>query len=169
MRTSHDYDRTGYCRQCGAYDKDMAPNCSEPTGEWVNGNFVVHTVTSAPDATISLAVGHADKVDMTNAVTGGVIDVTLTDPWAELRKEVKYAVRSVMLEEEVAKLKAEIAVLKAPRACTCHPDEAPVPCQGKYAFGECRAAASPIGNALTAMHRQFVAGDLAARFEPNDE
>lgn len=27
------------------------------------------------------------------------------------------------------------------RACTCHPDEAPVPCQKKYAFSECRAAA----------------------------
>lgn len=25
--------------------------------------------------------------------------------------------------------------------CTCHPDEAPVPCQRKYAFSECLAAA----------------------------
>jgi hypothetical protein len=26
-------------------------------------------------------------------------------------------------------------------SCTCHPSEAPVPCQHKYAFSECRAAA----------------------------
>jgi hypothetical protein len=28
-----------------------------------------------------------------------------------------------------------------PRNCTCHPSEAPVPCERKYAFSECLAAA----------------------------
>lgn len=28
------------------------------------------------------------------------------------------------------------------RPCTCHPDEAPVPCQRKFAFSECVAAAN---------------------------
>jgi hypothetical protein len=28
------------------------------------------------------------------------------------------------------------------RSCTCHPSEAPVPCQRKYALSECKAAAS---------------------------
>ena len=27
------------------------------------------------------------------------------------------------------------------RECTCHPSEAPTPCQKKYAFNECHAAA----------------------------
>lgn len=27
------------------------------------------------------------------------------------------------------------------RSCTCHPSEAPTPCQRKYAFSECQAAA----------------------------
>jgi hypothetical protein len=27
------------------------------------------------------------------------------------------------------------------RPCTCHPDEAPIPCQEKYALTECIAAA----------------------------
>lgn len=27
------------------------------------------------------------------------------------------------------------------RPCTCHPDEAPKPCQHKYALGDCMAAA----------------------------
>ena len=26
------------------------------------------------------------------------------------------------------------------RSCTCHPDEAPKPCQKRYAFSECQAA-----------------------------
>ena len=26
------------------------------------------------------------------------------------------------------------------RACACHPDEAPKPCQKRYAFSECQAA-----------------------------
>ena len=26
------------------------------------------------------------------------------------------------------------------RPCTCHPDEAPKPCQKRYAFSECQAA-----------------------------
>jgi hypothetical protein len=146
MRTSHDYDRTGYCRQCGAYDKDMVPNCSKPTGERVNGNFDVHTVTSAPDATISLGIGPVDKAGLTD------VEASTIDQFAELRKEVTFAVRSVMLEEEVAKLRAENAALR-----------------GKYRLAELLAEteASPIDNALTAMHRQFVAGDLAARFEPD--
>ena len=27
-----------------------------------------------------------------------------------------------------------------PERCTCHPDEAPVPCQHKYAFSDCKRA-----------------------------
>lgn len=27
------------------------------------------------------------------------------------------------------------------RSCTCHPDEAPVPCQKRYAFSECQLSA----------------------------
>lgn len=30
---------------------------------------------------------------------------------------------------------------KMVRQCTCHPDEAPVPCERKYAYSECKAAA----------------------------
>lgn len=30
---------------------------------------------------------------------------------------------------------------RAARNCTCHPDEAPIPCQHKYAFSECAEAA----------------------------
>ena len=29
------------------------------------------------------------------------------------------------------------------RPCTCHPSEAPVPCQQKYALSECVSAAEP--------------------------
>lgn len=31
--------------------------------------------------------------------------------------------------------------LTVPRRCTCHPDEAPVPCQRQYALSDCVAAA----------------------------
>jgi hypothetical protein len=37
------------------------------------------------------------------------------------------------------------------RPCTCHPDEAPVPCQHRFAYSECLAAADPseaVRNAL---------------------
>lgn len=33
------------------------------------------------------------------------------------------------------------AAMAKPQSCTCYPDEAPVPCQRKYAFSECKAAA----------------------------
>lgn len=37
------------------------------------------------------------------------------------------------------------AVSRPERACTCHPDEALVPCQKKYAFSECQRAANDQG------------------------
>jgi hypothetical protein len=33
------------------------------------------------------------------------------------------------------------AVNPDPRSCTCHPDEAPVPCQHQYAYRACRERA----------------------------
>jgi hypothetical protein len=38
------------------------------------------------------------------------------------------------------------------RPCTCHPDEAPVPCPHKYALSECRNA-DPRATALTDLVR----------------
>lgn len=35
----------------------------------------------------------------------------------------------------------------APRSCTCHPSEAPVPCQRKYALTDCLISASAAENA----------------------
>jgi hypothetical protein len=35
----------------------------------------------------------------------------------------------------------QVRRIAASLPCTCHPDEAPVPCQHKYAFSECERAA----------------------------
>ena len=38
----------------------------------------------------------------------------------------------------------QVRRIAASLPCTCHPDEAPVPCQHKYAFSECERAATEI-------------------------
>ena len=45
-------------------------------------------------------------------------------------------------EDFTVKLNAEHVEKQMP--CTCHPSEAPVPCQHKYAYSECAAAAERI-------------------------
>jgi hypothetical protein len=51
------------------------------------------------------------------------------------------------------------------RSCTCHPDDAPVPCQRKYALSECLRALTPIGASplgIPVPLRVLAAGDEAA-------
>jgi hypothetical protein len=63
-----------------------------------------------------------------------------------------------------------------PRPCTCHPDEAPVPCQRKYALSECLAAArpsieKPLNEDRDAARwaREFIASARGNRFDPLEE
>jgi hypothetical protein len=68
-------------------------------------------------------------------------------------KEIHQLLRPFILREpaptdlkdaRIAALEAKVAVLSAAvdtRRCTCHPDEAPIPCPRKFALNECRDAA----------------------------
>lgn len=52
-------------------------------------------------------------------------------------KQVEHPGEPNPVSEGVRSLKREIRV----SPCTCHPSEAIVPCQRRYAFSECKAAA----------------------------
>ena len=39
--------------------------------------------------------------------------------------------------KQLKKLKLKLSALEEGRSCTCHPSEAPTPCQRKYALGDC--------------------------------
>ena len=46
----------------------------------------------------------------------------------------------IPISEAVARVVGRVMRRQRERPCTCHPSEAPVPCQRKYAFSECMTA-----------------------------
>jgi hypothetical protein len=50
-----------------------------------------------------------------------------------------------------------------PRSCTCHPDDAPVPCQRGYALSVCKARAALREKVATICGGNYIAADAAIR------